>query len=86
MESKVWKILILQIYMVFYGWENRTCTRKLLLNLIQTSKNNKSNISYRSTGHKKNLNHSELKVRIEVFFIDTFFWDTTNFITWNAGV
>ena len=34
-------ILIPQNYIDFYGWEKSMCTRKLLLNLIQTNKNNK---------------------------------------------
>ena len=46
-----------QIYIDFYGRENRTCTRKLLLDLIQTSKlrktNDISNKTYISTGHEK---------------------------------
>ena len=40
MAKIVWSILIPQNYIDFYSWENHTCTRKLLLNLIQTSKNN----------------------------------------------
>ena len=31
----VWTILIQQIYTDFHGWENHTCTNKLLLNFIQ---------------------------------------------------
>ena len=41
MVNIVWTILIPQNYIDFHSWENRTYTRKLLLNLIQTSKNNK---------------------------------------------
>ena len=40
MADKVRKILIPQICVDFHGWENRTCKRKMLFNLIQTSKNN----------------------------------------------
>ena len=41
MANIVWAILIPQIYIDFHGWENCTYKRKLLLNLIQTSENNK---------------------------------------------
>ena len=41
MAKRVWEILIPQICMDFHDWENRTCSRKLLLNLFQTSENNK---------------------------------------------
>ena len=41
MTNLVWKILIQKMYIDFHGQENRTCMRKILLNLIQTSKNNK---------------------------------------------
>ena len=41
MADIVWKILIPQIYVDFRGWENRICRREILLNLIQTSENNK---------------------------------------------
>ena len=40
MANIVWGILILQNYIDFQSWEKRRCTRKLLLNLIQTRKNN----------------------------------------------
>ena len=65
-----------QIYIDFGGWENDTCTRELLLNLTDASKNNKwymkqnllicwvqINLKLRI----KAMNRSELK-----FFIDYF--------------
>ena len=41
MANILWTILITQNYIDFYSWEKRTCTRKLLLNFVQTSRNNK---------------------------------------------
>ena len=41
MANKVWEILIPQTCIDFHDWENRTCTRKVLLNVFQTSKINK---------------------------------------------
>ena len=42
MANIVLEILkIPQICIDFHGWENHTCTRKLLLNLFQASKNSK---------------------------------------------
>ena len=43
LEDKIplWEILIPQICTDLHDWENCTCTRKLLLSLFQTSKNNK---------------------------------------------
>ena len=39
MANIVWKILMPQFCIDFYDWENYTCTRQLLLNLIHVSKN-----------------------------------------------
>ena len=41
MANEAWEVLIPQIFIDFHDWENHTCTRKLLLNLFQTSKINK---------------------------------------------
>ena len=41
MAHIVWTILIPPIYIDFHSRQNRSGARKLLLNLIQTSKNNK---------------------------------------------
>ena len=41
MANIVRTILIPQNYIDFHSWENRTCTRIILLNLIQTNKTNK---------------------------------------------
>ena len=55
MANIVREILIPQIQVDFRGWENRTCTRKLQLNLIQTSQSNNdaSNETYRSINPKE---------------------------------
>ena len=37
----------------FHSWEKRTCTRELVLNLIQTSKNDISSKTHRSTESKE---------------------------------
>ena len=55
--------LIPQIYVDFRSWENRTCTREILLNLIQTSKNNKMIHQTKLTDpqNPEKLQNSELK-------------------------
>ena len=76
MANIVWTILIPQNCIDFRSWENRTYTEKLLLSLIQTSKNKKWYIqqNLHTTESKeitklwiKEISRSELK-----FFIYTF--------------